>query len=907
MEEAGVAKPQTFKNKVDFKPAESNHLLDELPMSLENAEKDWDTMSKVGTWGGVMDAGRSLSPDLGTFYDRFKTDNEVDQTIELAVNHKAEELEKQGFRARLTDDRLQEQVHAFASLSGIDPAGLLGILQQAGEASRTLTAKMIVVGSLTAKTFQDASLLAMRRKLGDYSQFGSLEAMEAEIAKRFSLATTLLKITDEIRSQGGRTLRANRGKPFDPSLFEGLGKDRFYDLLAEAQGNPIKLKMLADPTLYRKIMDTVNYLRISSLVSGPKTQLINIMTNGYMTAVRPMERILGGAWQAIRHPVAEASTGAGTALIKENLRQYTYMGSALMDGFGQAVKAVVRNDGLLKPHSSEAFGPQATWQVPGTQAINGNYFKPWDSLPNILHNSLSIPLTAAGVAPRLLGGVDELVKQTVYRSKVAASAHMEGVEQAVQSGLKGKAARDFVKSYVGQRLDNAFDAEGRGVDPEALREANIATFQQDLLPGTFGKNVQTLISNDKTQLVRLILPFVKTPTNVIRYGWKMTPGLNMLQGEYKQMLSGAMGNEAKAQAVGQMTMGFLFMGSAAYLGAQGMITGGGPSDPKLKAQLLATGWQPYSIVTENDDGTKSYTPFNRYDPVALPFGIIADIQDAIHIMGDDAENSPELQDAIGALGTSLAKQFTSRTYLLSLNQALEALSDPDRSGQRFAGSMAQSFVPFSGFTRQTSNDPYLRDARTIADKMMQVVPGQSANLPPKYNWLGQPVLNRQGLWSDDNGTLVDMEVQRLGLAGYPVGAPSFKMGSKGSEVDLRAIALADGENAYVAYQRLSGKPTPNVRSLRDTVATVMGSRAYQRAPDGEAGTRGTKMWVLMRYIGKYREAAGKRIRADKNVRDALLKAQRKVVDHYKHLKQEPTAEQKASLQGIIDGFGAGSK
>jgi hypothetical protein len=900
-EQAGVAKPQAFKPVTDFKPSETSSILDDLPVSLENAEKDWDAMEKNGGWAGTMEAGQKLSPDMGTFYDRFKTDTDVDHMIALAVSHKSEELAAKGFRGTLTDAKLQRQVNAFASLAGVDPAGLAGILQQAGEASRTLTAKMIVVGSLAAKTFQDASLMAMRLKLGDFSEFGSMEAMKQEISKRFSIATTFLKLTDDIRAQGGRTLRANRGKPFDPSLFEGVTGDRFYDLLAQAQGRPQELKRLADPSLYRKILDTVSYMRISSLVSGPKTQLINIMTNGYMLGARPMERILGSV------PGALTGSDASKALIKENLRQYSYMGSALYDGFGEAVKAFTRNDGILKPHSSEAFGPNASWQVPGTQAFNASYFKPWDSVPNLMYNALSVPLSAAGVAPRLLGGVDELVKQITYRSKLAARANMEGTEQAVRAGLKGKAAKDYIKSYTATRLDNAFDAEGRGVDPEALREANIATFQQDLLPGTLGKNIQTLISNDKTQLIRLILPFVKTPTNVIRYGWKMTPGLNMLQEEYRQMLSGSLGQEAKSQAIGQMSMGALFMGAASYLGAQGMITGGGPSNQGLKSQLLATGWQPYSIVVQHDDGTKSYIPFNRYDPVGLPLGIIADIQDAIHIMGEDGENTPEISTAIGALGQSLAKQFTSRTYLLSLNQALDALQDPGKRGELFFGSLAQSMVPYSGATRQLSTDPYLRDARTIADKMTQAIPGQSESLPPRYNWLGQPVLNRQGLWSDDNGTLVDQETLRLGLEGGAVMSPPSPTWNK---VDLRNITLTTGENAYVAYQRLAGKPGPNAKSLRDVVANMMRTSGYKRAPDGDLGTKGTKSWLLAGMVNKYREAASRRIRADKNVRDALLAAQRRVVDHYAHLKQTPQSQDgqgSGSVQNIIDGFGASSK
>ncbi len=901
MAEEGITPPGKFKPVVDFQPDATASLLDDIPMTLENAEKDWNTMTQYGQWSGAIESGQRLGPDMGTFYDRFKTDAELDNYIDLAVNHKAEELTSKGFRVRLSDETLQRQVRAFASLAGVDPAGLLGTLQSAGEASRTLTAKMIVVGSLTAKTFQDASLLAMRRKIGDFSQFGSLEAMEAEIAKRFSLATTLLKITDEIRSQGGRTLRANRGRPFDPSLFEGVSKDRFYDLLAEAQGSPEKLKMLADPSLYTKIMDTVQYMRIGSMLSGPKTQFINLVSSGYMMAARPMERILGSI------PSAVAGNAGSRAIIKENLKQYTYMGAAFTDGFGQAVKAFTRNDGLLRPHGTEVNVNQGSaWIVPGAQSMGPGYFKPWDSLPNILYNAFSIPLTAAGTPVRMLGGVDELVKQTVYRSKLMARAHMEGVEKALEAGLDGANYKAFVKNFVKQKLDNAFDAQGRGVDPEALREAMIASLQQDLLPGTIGKNVQSFIANDKTQLTKFVLPFVKTPTNALRYGWKMTPGLNMLQTEYRNMLSGKLGQEAKSQAIGQMTMGTLFMGAASYLAAQGMVTGGGPSDPKLKAQLLATGWQPYSVVVKNDDGTTRYIPFNRYDPVGMPFGIIADVQDAIHIWGDDATQEPEIENAIGALLTSLSKQFTSRTYLLSLNQALEALTDPDRSGGRFVGSMAQSAVPFSGFTRQMSTDPYLRDARDVTDRMMQVIPGMSQSLPPRYNWLGQPVLNRQGLWSDDNGTLVDTETIRLALEGGSTMNPPSPILSFGSvKLDLRDIRTESDENAYEVFQRLAGKPTPNARSLRDSIAELMKSNAYRNAPDGEAGTRGTKLWLISGRVGKYRDAATKRIRADKNVRDALMKAQRKVIDHYQHLKEAPAAgQQQGTLGNVLSGFGA---
>ncbi|EGL65599.1 hypothetical protein AGRO_1619 [Agrobacterium sp. ATCC 31749] len=887
-----------FQTRITVDPSEGRSFVDELIDAADKATEDWDLTRRYGNWEGVNNAGHSLNKDLGErFYSQFKSDRDVQDGMRLLVARKAEELEASGWGNTVTDAQFQKQVADFAAMAETDPQEMLGSLQQAANHSMDMPATMVVYGSMTSKIFADATRLGWRMHLGDYSEFGSKEAMEQAIAKRFSLALTMLNDVKAMRASAGRQLRALRGQPFDPRLFEGVSKERFYQLIAESGGDPSKIKYLADPDLYTKLLDTANYLRINSLISGWTTQAINVMSNGYMLGVRPLERILGAV------PRAALGDDAAKSLVRENLRQYGYMGSAVWDGFKNASKAFLQNESVLRPHTSEAYAGQS-WQVPGSQAFNGQYFKPWDSVPNLIYNALSVPISVASVPSRTLGSVDELMKQIVYRSKLMARAHTEGVESALDAGLSGKAATDYVQAFVKEKVDKAFDAQGRGLEPEALREANIATFQQDLLPGTLGRGVQTFVANEKTKMVRLILPFVKTPTNVLRYGWKMTPGLNVLQGEYRAMLSGKMGREAQAQAVGQMSMGALFMGAAAYLG-QDRVTSGGPTDPKVKEQLLATGWRPYSVVMTNEDGSKRYVPFNRMDPIALPFGIIADIQDAIHVLGDGYEENPEVMQAIGALGVSLAKQFTSRTYLLSLNQALEALSQPDRNGEAFFGNMAASLIPFSSATRQTSTDPFMRDARSIADKMVQAIPGMSQTLAPKYNWLGQPVVNRQGLWTDDNGTVVDREVQRLSLLleGSVIAAPSPLW----NKVDLRDIQLVNGENAYVAYQKLAGKPAPGAKSLREQVATRIRSEAYQRAPDGDVGTKGTKLWLLNQIVNKYREAAGKRIRADKNVRDALMRAQRKVVDHYAHLRQEPAEEQKEGLQAVLDAFGAGDK
>ncbi len=110
----------------------------------------------------------------------------------------------------------------------------------------------------------------------------------------------------------------------------------------------------------------------------------------------------------------------------------------------------------------------------------------------------------------------------------------------------------------------------------------------------------------------------------------------------------------------------------------------------------------------------------------------------------DEELEDTIQTAMTGLAIGLAKQFTSRSYLLSLNQALEALSDPERQGKVFVGGVAQSMIPFSAATRQLSQDSYLRDARNVTDRMLQVVPGMSETLPPKFNWLGHAPTSYEG-------------------------------------------------------------------------------------------------------------------------------------------------------------------
>jgi len=869
--------------------------LEDTSAVLDGMSKDADAIAKHGGWYEAIQAGHTFGKGEGIPWVKLNQDADVDDFMARVVDAAEERLDDLKGGKVLSDKRVQKLVDQRVALFNEDPALVLGAIQQAGKNATHAVAEMEAGYLVANRMFQDTYALASRIRMGDFVEFGSRDAAIDALKHRLSLAASVYGSARSITAASGRGVRRmRRDFKLDPKAvaqLQQLDGDQLTELLVNTQGNPRSLAKMANPTLWTKAVDFGQFLLINNLVSGPKTQLINATTNAYMVGARPMERILGSVLPAI------GGDPRSRAILMESTRQYLYTGTALREGFALVRKAFLLNDSVLAPHRSEI------WKGAQSGATNAvpSRFMPLNSIGNWLHNGLVVATGMVGLPTRTLGSVDELVKQTVYRSKVMARAHMEAVAEGAQGGLSGDALKSFVRTFVRDKMDAAFDQAGRAVDPEALREANIATFQQDLLPGTLGKTVSTAVANHPA--LRLVLPFVKTPTNVLRYGFKLTPGLNLLQREYRDMWAGRLGREAQVQAYGQMTLGMLYLGSAAYLVSGGHITGGGPSDYKAAAELRSTGWCPYCVVIERDDGSKTYVPFNRFDPVAMPFALVADMQDAIAALGAETDDEVEshLGSAMGALAIALATQLREKTYLVGLEAAMDAFLDPERSMGTYAGRTASNFVPYSAALRQLNTDPYLREASDVWEKVKATIPGLSETVPARYDAWGEPVYIRKGLWSNAEDQLVDLEVQRLALEG---GSTITRVNPVNSGVDLRDVVMEDGKNAYEVYQQLSGKPHPRAIPLKKQVAKVMASETYKRAPDGDVDVRGTKLWMLHSKVSRYRTAAMKRLKRDKAVQDAFLKETRRVRAEWQaSRKASGEAKAKPTRPNLGEAFG----
>lgn len=810
----------------------------------------------------------------------------IDSSIEVQtlVDNVATVLKKQFDEAKggavLTDARVKAMVRDSAELFGEDPEALVGELLKAGDSAKEMVANMESSYIIAKQMFEDASSLAKKIEMGLLDDFGgNPEVAKEEVKKMFQAAADIMSSGLSMRSAAGRSLRRMRSEfsitPEDVASFSSLDGDQLVDVLSKAGGDLRKLKQTVQPGFWRKVNDEATFLLTNNLLWFYPTHLVNLSTNLYMLAARPIERYIG----------SYVLGGRGSAIREQAALELAHTTNSLGDAWTAMVEAFKRGDSSLNPHQNEYFEGAAA-QANSAPVIE---WKPisgvWDLFENA-YKSVNYR-TIVGLPTRSLGAVDEFIKTLKYRAIVQSRA----VVEARRAGMD----TDATKAHIQAALDGAFTPDGRALDDLALVEAQIATFQQELLPNTVGAGVRNF--RQSVPVTSMVLPFVKTPINVLRYAWKMTPGLNLLQGEYRQMMKGAMGPEAQAQAIGQVAMGSLFMSLSASLAMSGKITGGGPSDPALKKQLQATGWQPYSFVIDKEDGTKQYVPIGRFDPVGMPFGMVADLVDMMVLH----PNTKEAEKGTVAVAVALAKSFSEKTFLLNINQLLRAMTEPEKNMEKFLGNLTGNLIPGSSALRNYANsDPYLREARGLIDNTLKGLPAYSETLPPQRDAFGEPMWRKRSLTTNSSEDAVEAEHNRIIMeTGQGIRPPSPNRGG----IDLRDFTLSDGRNAYDKLQELAVKPTSG-RSLKQALLKTIQSEGYQHLVDGDSSIAGTKLGALSSIVRKYRSAAYKVLLAKHpELRKELAKQQLKVRETVMENRKASSDSNQGNVEELLKSLG----
>lgn len=817
---------------------------EELDAIIKGVEQDQAAVKKYGTRTEAEAQGHKFAT-AQLPWQKLRVAGGAQALVERTTQVLVKRFDAAKGGSILKDKRVEAVANEYADLYGEDPALVLGRIAEAGAGAAESVSRMEAGLRIGNKMFLDADKLRRSISLGNFDEFGGNEALaKSELTSRLSLAFETLANANSIRSNAGRTLRRSKTEfrvtPKQLAAINSLDPDKLLVIMDKAGGDLKKVAMLMDETFAKRVMNEATWHMTNGLLWMWPTHLVNTTTSAFMMVARPSEKLFGST--ALRLLTKDPERKAElSSLSRQALREYTYTVTALADGWSNAVEAFKQGDSILNPHNTEFFDEGITGVKAG--AIQ---WKPWNSVLDLAENAWKAASyrNIVGLPTRSLGAADEFFKTLRYRAVVQSKAALDASDR----GLTG----DAYKQYVQKSLDLAIDpASGKALDANAIREAQMSTFQQDLnyetYTGSLGRGLQNL--RRTAPITSLILPFLKTPINVLRYGVKLTPGLNMLQKEFTDALFGKVGTDAQAQAVGQMAMGSMFMGLAAHLAINDRFTGSGPDDYKLKQELIATGWKPYSIKWQGEDGTTHYFQLGRFDPVGMAMGMVSDIV-ALRKKDPDAN----IDGLVLAAGTAVSKNLGEKTFLLNLNSAMEAFLDPENMLPKWLGRTAGSMIPGSSLLRGHNPDPYLREARGFVDSAMRGVPGYSETLPMSMDVWGDPIERYVGISDTQENDLVEAEHNRIMLqTDKGIGKPSFKF----EGVDLRDITLQDGKNAYQRLQELSGHLPNGAPSLKTVIGKLISQEAYQDLPDGDSDVKGTRLNIIGQKVQEYREKAKK--------------------------------------------------
>ena len=521
--------------------------------------------------------------------------------------------------------------------------------------------------------------------------------------------------------------------------------------LQAAQGNPQALQKMANESKLMRGLKVQNEIFINSILSGPETHAVNILSTGLNTLARPLEQTLGSFAQ-----------GDMTGAIRGGKELY-YLMSSITDSLKGAKLSFQIEDNIVNPGAmiQDADRFQVRMEGDGNLANIVNAFGTIIRLPS-----------------RFLLAEDEFFKQLNFRAYVKASAWEDGMRKGLQGAdLQDHIQRQFdgtIEIINKNSMANVKDKSVLDLYEKAQQYAAETTFTADLPEGSLGGAIQGVARHPAG---RIVFPFVRTPINIFKAQVRRTPGVNMLLQEYRQALKST-DPSVVAKAKGEMILGgsiWAIAGLTAYSINDPMselaITGGGPSDFNMLNQKRATGWQPYSFrfllkdengnVRMGKDGKPRYryVSFKRLDPWSSFLMMAAD---AAAITGSLSKQD---RDDFGvAASVALGRNITNKTYLQGITELADLLGKPYKLESWLARRAAATTNPFSSFGRSvkrsglTTSYGQLPGDRRILDKKVRAgddgfvilrkfhnelaatIPGYTGGLRPMRNFITGSVI-----------------------------------------------------------------------------------------------------------------------------------------------------------------------
>lgn len=533
-----------------------------------------------------------------------------------------------------------------------------------------------------------ARMLSLTQRLSINVSGGGSEAARTTYAMGALQKTLDMPGIQEIADDFNRILG-----PEGPETLEHLGI--LYSALPTTRSKN-KFMAQAGSALGRG-MDVISEIWINSILSLPVTHAVNIAGNAVFKNLRVLETFAASGVGKVR----SAITGDKDYVrVTEGIAQLQGISESWLDALLVAGKTL---------KTEEASGASKIdvrrMQAIGSTGDLGEIAGMWreGNVSAALINTIG---SSARLGGRFLLAEDAFFKGMGYRMALRTEADIASTsayDEAIRAG-KGKEEASLLGA---QAKASVLTNPSESVKTRAVKQSEIGTFQGDL-NGFLGQ-IQGGMSHP---LAKIIVPFFKTPTNVMGETLIRSPIQLANPDFYKTIAAG--GRKADL-AIARVGVGSAVMATFASMTAGSfsedgdmIIMGSGPPTPAERQALARKGIQPYSVNFKNYDengqwdGTYQSITYSRLDPIS---GILAMSADFAYYA-----NYEDDQSNIEALAMAATVGMQEYMMQLPLLQGVEELASILTSAdKRKRGTMLQEFF-----------------VRKLTETGLSVVPGTSS-------------------------------------------------------------------------------------------------------------------------------------------------------------------------------------
>ena len=507
----------------------------------------------------------------------------------------------------------------------------------------------------------DATMLAFRRQLAIHNGIQlQIKGMQTEAARL--LQSFQIPVTDGMTDVQAAALRLD---VIDASGGDKALRQAAQGLVAAAREGSGAFNQAAQTGIISRTREGLEMLYINGLLSNPRTNLKNIFGNVLFMGYQLPEEFIAGFYGIGERGVRRA-VGADI-----DYRNQVYIADPLARMAGWT-----RSMGDAWSAAGIAFRTMEPGDL--RSKIDTNAYRNVGSPDTVFGRAITHLYRAANIPTRMLLAGDEFFKVMSQNGELHVQAHRQ-MQAAKAAGMS-------IADAVDEGLMVMLNPRGNqdGLDYKS---------QYDTLTSDLGKFGEAGSALQNTLVGRYIMPFMTAPTNDVLRTMERNPALAALMpGTYRNLFGK---NSTKRQeTLGRLTLGSATLYYVAHYAAQGQITGGRPTDKKVR-EKLPKGWQPYSFVfrgegfpTDADgdplplfdrygrpNGPLTYVSYAGLGPVTSSIGITAN---AVNFMSY-ARSPEQRQNIASAAVFASTDYFKELPFLQGMSNVFLALQRQDAS------------------------------------------------------------------------------------------------------------------------------------------------------------------------------------------------------------------------------------